>query len=121
MGVAAGSAALTVGAVGPLIAPLFARRDFVKERLIATKAVCQLSLHLIKIPAFVMLRSLDLGRLGGLALLMIALVIPGTLVGKRLLNRVSEDHFRVAFRVALTLAGLKVLIVDGIVGIFRTT
>ncbi|MHC4064941.1 MAG: sulfite exporter TauE/SafE family protein [Planctomycetota bacterium] len=33
LGLVAGAAALTVGAVGPLIAPLFARRDFVKESL----------------------------------------------------------------------------------------
>ncbi|MGB2984999.1 MAG: sulfite exporter TauE/SafE family protein [Phycisphaerae bacterium] len=114
MGLAAGTAALTVGAVGPLIAPLFARRDFVKERLIATKAVCQLATHVLKIPAFIFLRDLDLSRLGSLALLMILMVIPGTLIGKRVVTGVSERHFRVAFRVALTAAGLKILVLDGL-------
>ncbi|MHC5110242.1 MAG: sulfite exporter TauE/SafE family protein [Planctomycetota bacterium] len=114
MGLAAGTAALTVGAVGPLIAPLFARREFAKERLIATKAVCQLATHVVKIPAFVLLRDLDLGRLGTLAVFMIMAVIPGTLVGKQLLQGVDERHFRMAFYVALTLAGLKVLVVDGV-------
>ena len=52
LGVLAGTAAFTVGAVGPLIAPLFARRNFVKERLVATKAVCQSFVHLAKIPGF---------------------------------------------------------------------
>ena len=115
MGFLAGTAALTVGAVGPLIAPLFARRHYVKERLIATKAVCQLSTHVLKIPAFLWLRpDLDLGRLGALAAVMIVVVIPGTLIGKRLLTGVSERHFRVGFRVALVLAGTKVLVVDGL-------
>ena len=114
MGLVAGTAALTVGAIGPLIAPLFARRDFVKERLIATKAVSQLATHLLKIPAFIWLRDLDLGRLGSLAFLMILMVIPGTLIGKRILKGVPERHFRIAFRVALTVAGLKVLIFDGL-------
>lgn len=100
--------------VGPLIAPLFARRDFVKDRLIATKAVCQLATHTLRIPAFIWLRDLDLSRLGSLALLMIVMVIPGTLIGKRTLKGVPERHFRVAFRVALTVAGLKVLILDGL-------
>lgn len=118
IGLLAGTAALTVGAVGPLIAPVFARRDFVKERLIATKAVCQLTTHIMKIPAFVLLRDLEVGRLSLLALAMIAVVIPGTLVGKRLLADVSEKHFRIAFRCTLTLAGLKVLIVDGLRPIF---
>lgn len=116
-GLLAGTAALTVGAIGPLIAPVFARRDFVKERLIATKALCQLSTHILKIPAFILLRDLDLSRLGSVALLMAVMVIPGTLIGKRILKNVAERHFRVAFRVALTAAGLKVLIIDGLLNI----
>ena len=114
MGMVAGTAALTVGAIGPLIAPLFARRDFTKERLIATKAVCQLTTHILKIPAFIWLRDLNIPQLGSLALLLVLMVIPGTLIGKRIVRNVSERHFRVAFRVALTVAGLKVLIVDGL-------
>ncbi len=114
MGLVAGTAALTVGAVGPLIAPLFARRGFVKERLIATKAVCQLVTHMMKIPAFLIVRDLEVARLGGLALVMIVMVIPGTLVGKRILKGVPERWFIIAYRVALTAAGLKVLIFDGI-------
>lgn len=114
IGLLAGTAALTVGAVGPLIAPVFARHDFVKERLIATKAVCQLTTHVMKIPAFVLLRDLEVGRLGLLAVAMMAVVIPGTLVGKRLLVGVTDNAFRIAFRCALTLAGAKVLIADGL-------
>ena len=113
-GLLAGLAALTVGAVGPLIAPFFARCNFVKERLIATKAVCQLATHILKIPVFLALRDLDVARLGWLALIMICMVIPGTLLGKRLLRGVPERWFVVAYRVALTLAGLKLLLVDGL-------
>jgi uncharacterized membrane protein YfcA len=114
MGLVAGVAALTVGAIGPLIAPLFIRRDFLKERLIATKAVCQLATHIVKIPAFLWLRELDVGRLGSLALLMIVMVIPGTLIGKRILKDVPERHFRIAFQTVLTITGLKVLVFDGL-------
>lgn len=114
MGLAAGTAALTVGAVGPLIGPLFARRGFDKNRLIATKAVCQLATHVLKIPAFIWLRDLDLSKLGPLAAVMIVMVIPGTLIGKRFLQGISERGFRIAYLVALTTAGLKVLIIDGI-------
>lgn len=114
MGLAAGTAALTVGAVGPLIAPLFARLNFVKERLIATKATCQLLTHVMKIPAFLLLRDLELSRLGILATVMIVMVIPGTLIGKKILKGVSDRYFRIGYRVALTLAGAKVLFVDGV-------
>ncbi len=114
LGFVAGAASLTIGAVGPLIAPIFARRGFPKERLIATKAACQFTIHVLKIPAFIMLRDLDLSRLGILALVMVCMVIPGTLLGKRVVKFVSERHFGIAYRVALTAAGLKVLIVDGL-------
>ena len=118
MGFVAGTAALTIGAVGPLIAPLFARRGFSKDRLIATKAACQLATHFLKIPAFVWLRDLDLSRLGPLALILIVMVIPGTLIGKRTLSGISERGFQIAFKVALTAAGLKILIFDGLLKIF---
>lgn len=114
IGLLAGTAALTVGAIGPLIAPIFARRNFVKERLIATKATCQLLTHVMKIPAFLLIRELELERLGGLALVMIVMVIPGTLIGKRILGHVSPRHFAIAFKVAIIVAGLKVLLVDGL-------
>ena len=117
LGVAAGAAAFTLGAVGPLIAPLFARRDFAKEKLIATKAVCQSLLHLATIPVFLTLRSSlleQIGQLGALTLLMGLLVIPGTLLGKRCLRWVSENRFRTLYRAALLAAGAKVLIWDGL-------
>ena len=114
LGLVAGAAALTVGAVGPLIAPLFARRNFVKERLVATKAVCQILLHIVKIPAFMWLRSLVYHRLGLLTVLLFVAVLPGTLAGKRLLRYVSEAHFVTLYRLALTIAGLKVLAWDGL-------
>jgi uncharacterized membrane protein YfcA len=117
LGLVAGAAALTVGAVGPLIAPLFARRRFAKEHLIATKALCQMFLHVIKIPAFVLLGGIDVEKLGLLALVMSVAVVPGTLLGKRLLRYVSEDNFGRLYRAALVVAGMKVLVVDGLAGI----
>ncbi len=116
IGFVAGSAALTVGAIGPLIAPLFVRRDFVKERLVATKAVCQMMTHLAKLPAFLLLGRLEVGRLGELGVLMIVMVIPGTLLGTRVMKYVSESLFRRLYLAALFLAGTKVLLVDGIWG-----
>ncbi len=120
LGLVAGMAALTVGAIGPLIAPLFARREFLKERLIATKAVCQATLHIAKIPAFLLLRSLDYERLGMLTLVMVVVAIPGTLVGKAMLKRVSDAQFVTLYRVALLVAGVKVFVFDGLVPLLRS-
>jgi hypothetical protein len=44
---------------------------------------------------------------------MIAVVIPGTLLGKRLLGRVSEAGFIRLYRIFLNIAGIKVLFWDG--------
>lgn len=118
IGCVAGLASLTVGAVGPLIAPVFRSKDFVKERLISTKAACQLSLHVLKVPALLALGTFDVPRFGAMTLLMIGMVIPGTLIGERLLRYVKDEHFRVAYRVALLTAGVKVLCVDGLWAIF---
>lgn len=117
LGFVAGAMALTVGAVGPLIAPLFARRNFVKERLIATKAACQMLTHLIKLPAFIALGTFALGELWSLALPMVVAVIPGTLIGRRLVHHVSPSAFVMMYRVALVVAGLKVLVFDGFGGL----
>lgn len=115
LGLVVGTAALTIGAIGPLIAPLFARRDFVKERLIATKAVCQMTTHLGKIPAFLLIREgLEVQELGLLTIVMIVMVIPGTLIGKKIQKKVSSEQFVLLYKVALTLAGLKVLLWDGV-------
>ncbi len=119
LGLLAGTLALTVGAVGPLIAPLFARRDFLKERLIATKAACQMLTHLIKLPAFIILGGFALGELWSLALPMVALVVPGTLLGRYAQRYVSPELFRTLYRVALFVAGAKVLTVDGLYPLLR--
>lgn len=115
IGFLAGLAALTVGAVGPLIAPVFARQGYVKERLIATKATCQMLTHVSKIPVFLTIRDLPVERLALLTAVMIAMVIPGTLLGKHLLKYVSDANFVHLYKIALTMAGVKVLVWDGLV------
>jgi uncharacterized membrane protein YfcA len=114
LGALAGAAGPTIGAVGPLIAPIFARHDYVKERLIATKAACQMFCHVMKIAVFVSLGTLRITKHGPLLVAMIALVIPGTVAGKRLLRYVSPRAFRILYRAALLIAGGKVLIFDGL-------
>ncbi len=47
LGGLAGVLGLTIGAIGPLIAPAFLNAGFVKERMIATTAVCQMMIHLL--------------------------------------------------------------------------
>jgi len=120
LGMAAGTAALTVGSIGPLIAPMFARRGFVKERLIATKAACQMLTHVFKIVAFWSLGTIDFGRFALLLTAMAAAAVVGTILGRRILRNVSRRAFVVLYRFALATAGLKVLLIDGILKLIQT-
>jgi uncharacterized membrane protein YfcA len=108
-----------VGAIGPLIGPIFARRNFVKERLVATKAACQMIVHVAKIPAFLWLGTLEIERLGMLTLVMGVMVVPGTLMGKAVLKKVTEAQFMGLYRAVLVIAGVKVLCYDGLWQLLR--
>ena len=107
-GALAGSLGVVVGATGPLIAPFFLRDGWKKEEIIATKAACQIFIHLQKIVVF--------GALGfafGAELIFVlplALsVVLGTWCGKKVLSHLSEERFRLMYRVVLTLLALRLL------------
>lgn len=117
LGFVAGTASLTVGATGPLIAPLFAHRNFVKEHLIATKAICQVSTHALKIIAFAVLGTIEFKEFSSLLIPMAVAAVAGTFLGKRILRHVSREAFVYLYRIALIVAGLKVLVFDGVLKI----
>lgn len=100
LGLAAGLLAIFVGATGPFLAPFFLRDDFDNEEVIATKAVCQTWLHLLKIPAFLAL-SFDYGPYTPLLAGLVAAVIGGTYFGKHLLSQISKERFVFWFQVVL--------------------
>ena len=108
LGFAAGLLAIFVGATGPFLAPFFLRDDFDNEEVIATKAVCQTWLHLLKIPAFLAL-SFDYSPYLGVLAALVAAVIGGTYFGKHLLSRISKERF--VFWFQLVLAALAVYLI----------
>ena len=108
LGFAAGLLAIFVGATGPVLAPYFLRDDFDNEEVIATKAVCQTWLHLLKIPAFLAL-SFDYSPYLAVLAALVAAVIGGTYFGKHLLSRISKERF--VFWFQLVLAALAVYLI----------
>jgi hypothetical protein len=70
--------------------------------------------HVIKIPAVIVLGSLSVTEFGVPLIVMAAAVVPGTILGKRILRGVSPAMFVTLYKIALTVAGLKVLLVDGL-------
>ncbi|MGB8330120.1 MAG: sulfite exporter TauE/SafE family protein [Polyangiales bacterium] len=112
LGLAAGLLAIFVGATGPFLAPFFLRDDFDNEEVIATKAVCQTWLHLLKIPAFLAL-SFNYKPYATLLAGLVVAVIGGTYFGKHLLSRISKDRFVLWFQ--LVLATLAVYLITSTV------
>lgn len=113
LGLVAGFLCIFVGAVGPFLAPFFLRDDFEKDHTIATQAACQAFTHLCKFPAFLALGydyGADIELLGALALA----VVVGTVIGKRILGRLSMRVFRIIYKSALALLAVY-LIVAGVV------
>jgi uncharacterized membrane protein YfcA len=102
LGFIAGLLAIFVGATGPFLAPFFLRDDFDNEQVIATKAVCQTWLHLLKIPAFVAL-SFNYAPYAPMLVGLVVAVIGGTYLGKYLLSRISKERFVFWFQLVLAL------------------
>ena len=105
LGFAAGLLAIFVGATGPFLAPFFLRDDFDNEQVIATKAVCQTWLHLLKIPAFLAL-SFDYTPYAPVLVGLVVAVIGGTYFGKHLLSRISKERFVFWFQLVLAILAI---------------
>ena len=112
LGTGAGVLNMTIGAVGPLIAPFFLRIGLTRQALIGTKAACQAVGHLAKITIFGIAGFVFADYAIPLALLSLS-VIAGTWIGSQLLERVSELWFKRLYRGVLTLIALRLVIWEG--------
>ena len=107
-GVLGGTLGVVIGTVGPLIAPFFLRPSFNRHQIIATKAICQSYLHILKIIAFSTV-GFSFGEQWPILLPMIVAAICGTYVGRWFVGRITEKRFRQAYRIALSLLALKLI------------
>jgi len=108
VGALAGTLGVVVGATGPLIAPFFLRKGWRKEEIIATKAACQVFIHLQKIVAFGIAGFAFAQELVYVLPLVLAVVL-GTWCGKKVLTYLSEENFRMAYRLVLTALAVRLL------------
>jgi uncharacterized membrane protein YfcA len=98
----------TVGATGPLIAPLFLHFDLTRQGLVGTKAACQTLQHVAKLVVFGVVGFAFAEWIGPLALLGASVVV-GTALGSLLLDRVSEAAFRRLYMGILTVIALRLV------------
>lgn len=95
---------MVVGAAGPLIAA-FVRGIPERRQLVATHAMLNALQHLFKVIVFGAM-GFALRQYVLLIVLMVAAGLAGTAVGSRLLTRVPEAVFRMAFRILLSLVAV---------------
>jgi uncharacterized membrane protein YfcA len=111
VGFVSGLIGIFFGAIGPFIATFFVRKDVIKEELVATKATCQAITHIIKIPLFGFIGANVLVHWNILLYLCLAVIV-GTMVGKNMLNKMSDTTFKKIFNVLLTIVALRIIIVQ---------
>ncbi|WP_417580487.1 sulfite exporter TauE/SafE family protein [Pelagibacterium sp.] len=102
-----GGVGMFVGAVGPLVANFLRKLDN-RHQLIATQASLMTLNNIAKVAIFTMF-GFAFAQYLPMAIAMIITGILGTLVGSRMLDRVSERVFRIGFKAILTLMALEML------------
>lgn len=108
LGLTAGMMGCLVGATGPLLAPFFIRKDLTKESIVATKAACQILVHIVKIPVFVYL-AFPYADYIEVILVMALAVLVGTKIGTKLLGRISIEGFYLWMRILMTAIAFRLI------------
>lgn len=97
-----------LGSVGPLMAPFFLSYGLLKAAFIGTEACATLVMHVTRLAVYGGLSLIDqTAIMTGLALG--GILILGSLIGKRLLDRVPERVFPIIIEVVLIVSGLQFL------------
>lgn len=107
LGIVTGIIGILVGAVDPLLAPFFLRKDLSRHQVISNKSFFQLIIHISKIPVFIYLGFHYQDYLSLIVVLLIAGAL-GTFTGIKILDKISQKLFIKIFKGLLFLVWLKV-------------
>ena len=107
-GVLNGSIGMFVGATGLFVGRLFMRPEWRKETMIGTLALCQCIGHGMKILGYASIGFVPFSQPGILWPLLLAVVL-GTVSGKLLNQRLSEERFRKLINLILWVMSVKLL------------
>ncbi len=109
LGAVSGFLSALLGSVGPLQAPFFLAYGLVKGAYIGTEALATVVMHVVKLTVYQRYALLSVVSVGtGLAIGVV--MILGSYVGKRLLDRVPERVFPLLIEAVLIVAGLQFLL-----------
>jgi len=109
IGAAASFLSALLGSVGPLMAPFFLAYGLVKGAYIGTEALATVVMHLTKLVAYRRAAVLpEASLVAGLAIGPIMII--GSWIGKRIVDRIPEHAFVLLIEATMTVAGLLFLI-----------
>lgn len=97
-----------VGSTGPLVAAFLVPDPLTRHQVVATQGALMTIQHALKVIAFTAL-GFALIEWIPLLCLMVGLGFVGTYAGRRLLDRVDERRFKLAFKLIMTALALKIL------------
>jgi uncharacterized membrane protein YfcA len=101
---------MVIGATGPLIAPFFMMDGLKRERLIATKSACQLTVQVIKTIIFLQILDFAYVDYSSEISLVVIGVFGGTWLAKRILSRVQGDWLELLISFMLVVIGCRLLL-----------
>ena len=107
VGIGTGFVGIVAGAVDPILAVFFVRRDLTKEEIVCNKSVMQMIIHFIKVPAYLFLGFSFLAH-AELILILSCAGILGTWLGVHALRRLHPEIFMTLMKLALALAALRI-------------
>lgn len=113
LGLLIGAMSVTVAVVAMFSGPFMMRKDLNRQAINVTMATLATVGHVLKVAAFGAIGFNPLHFLIPLLVMMPTMVL-GTVLGERVLRRLSEDVFRWLFRVTLGGLALKLILWDGL-------
>ena len=110
LGFMSGFLGMIIGVTGPLLAPFFLKAGLIKEVFVATKALCQFVVQIIKVVIFATMLSFDYAHHRPALLAMIGAIFIGTFASKAVIRHIPEQTFVFVLRAILCILGGKLLI-----------
>jgi uncharacterized membrane protein YfcA len=109
LGFLSGFLGMIVGVTGPLLSPFFIMKKLTKEEQVANKAACQFLVHLIKIPTFFEVVKFDFEPYYTILAGLIFFTVIGAWIGKNLISRISDHHYRLAEKIVLNVLAVFII------------
>ena len=110
LGFASGFLGMIIGVTGPLLAPFFLKAGLTKEIFVATKALCQFVVQIIKVAIFATILSFDYTNYQNEIIVITGMIFIGTFSSKAILKYIPEKKFVLILKLILCILGGKLLL-----------